>query len=356
MLVVFLGGSLMAWQLPDFGWNLHPENQLINGWARWDSGWYLDIAANGYGVSTGFFDQRNIVFFPLYPILIRIVSFAIADRAWAGFLISNTAFAVALIALYDMTKSAYGVGTARWTVRLLATFPFAFYLSAVYSESVFLLTVVGAFFFAGRRQWAAAAFCAALASATRPYGVIVGLGLAVEYLKQRGFRMREVRADALWLLIAPAGLALYAGYLGWAFGDPVIFLKARAVAGWDTTVFGDRALTVLSNPPLLSDILAGRYLLGDAMHILTIMIAGIALARARRQLAPGVWIWTVLTLLVIIVIGWAGAGRYVLPLFPVFVAIALSVRQPATLRAIVMINTLLMAMYALMFSHWDWIS
>src|SRR5436309_11187308 len=40
---------------------------LINMWSRWDAGWYLGIAKNGYSFVKG--QPSNTAFYPLYPML-----------------------------------------------------------------------------------------------------------------------------------------------------------------------------------------------------------------------------------------------------------------------------------------------
>src|SRR5919109_1068584 len=41
---------------------------VVSIWARWDSLWYLGIANSGYD-----FNADSVAFFPLYPLLSRIV-------------------------------------------------------------------------------------------------------------------------------------------------------------------------------------------------------------------------------------------------------------------------------------------
>ncbi len=48
-------------------------NEFVNLQARWDAGWYLGVAIQGYAGDPGRRpgDQQNIVFFPAYPLLTR---------------------------------------------------------------------------------------------------------------------------------------------------------------------------------------------------------------------------------------------------------------------------------------------
>ena len=67
---------------------------MLSIWNRWDGPQYLLIAQHGYGVAG---DQRlALVFFPLYPWLIRLVAFVVRDPVVSAFAISTIASLVAL--------------------------------------------------------------------------------------------------------------------------------------------------------------------------------------------------------------------------------------------------------------------
>ena len=46
----------------------------LSGLIRWDSGWYLGIATDGYSYNGDPSIQQNINFYPLYPLLSRITA------------------------------------------------------------------------------------------------------------------------------------------------------------------------------------------------------------------------------------------------------------------------------------------
>ena len=50
-----------------YGSEYNPRHPQI----RWDSFWYINIAREGYSIVSQFKDQKNIAFFPLYPLFIR---------------------------------------------------------------------------------------------------------------------------------------------------------------------------------------------------------------------------------------------------------------------------------------------
>src|SRR5918996_120081 len=182
--------------------------------ARWDAAWYLRIADSGYAGS-----DARAAFFPLYPLLVRALAtpFGASPGALllAAYAVALAAFLAALVLLYRLVSLELGRPLARPTLLLLAVFPAALYFGAPYSESLFLLLAIGAFYAArtGRCAWAGA--CAGLASGTRSAGLLLLLPLALIWWGSRPRRW----ADAAWLLLAPAGIAAYVAWLGLVEGE-----------------------------------------------------------------------------------------------------------------------------------------
>ena len=190
------------------------------------------------------------------------------------------ALAGALYGLHRLTTLELGrarVGrpsAARMAVYALAFAPMAFFLSAVYSESLYLALSIGLFWSAREGRWGYVGLLGALASATRSTGVVLLVPALILYLYgprrdrapdrpavaprrlrpaaprsrsarcSRGSTPRyRLRPDALWLALVPAGLVLYGAYLGASGGDALAPLSAQGdwsrhfagpyVAVWD---------------------------------------------------------------------------------------------------------------------------
>jgi Gpi18-like mannosyltransferase len=188
--------------VPDPGWQV-----LFTAWERFDALWFLRIADAGYRSGDG-----SAAFFPLYPLAIRIVSIILFGRPFAAsVLVSNAAFLGALVMTYRLTAMEFDERRARTTVVLLAFFPTSYFFLMPYSESLFLLLAVGAFWGARRGRWGLAAACGALAALTRSVGLVLGPALAVEALHQRA---EGRRAWPGLLAAAGTGLGTIA-YLAW---------------------------------------------------------------------------------------------------------------------------------------------
>lgn len=217
------------------GWHFSPY-RLLDIWGRWDTGWYLSIVRDGYMINVDHTQQQsNLVFFPLYPMIVRALVWPI-PAAWqtdgavllVGVVVANLSLLGALYLLYRLAQEVSpDAGVAQRAVLYLLFFPTAFFLSCFYTDATFLLLSVAALYAAQRRRWAWAALAAALMSITRPLGVLMTPTLLWLYLSTAGWNVRQVRANALWLLLAPLPFLLYLAWMGQATGDWLAPLNAQ---------------------------------------------------------------------------------------------------------------------------------
>ena len=159
---------------------------------RFDAGWYATIAIDGYQWDGRFTRQANIAFFPALPALMQSTGQIIGSRApgvtrdrrmlralWAGVFISLASFFVALIYLSRLSRLLAGANAAAGAPLLLAAYPFAAFFNAPYTEGLFLLGAVGAFYHFHRERWVAASLFGLLVGLSRPNGCFVSVPLAM---------------------------------------------------------------------------------------------------------------------------------------------------------------------------------
>jgi hypothetical protein len=205
----FLGGGMANYLSAPWFW----------AWSNFDGEHYLAIAQHGYG----FAEQA---FFPLYPLLIRIFGGkTLLNLNIAGFLISNSAFLLALVGFYKLVCLDFSEKVSRLSVIILLIFPTSFYFGSVYTESLFLTLVVWSFYFARKGNWLSASVLGMMASATRTIGIGLLPVLLIEYLYQRQI-LKTSSGKAIWLLLIPIGLLAYMYYLHTANGDWLAFLHS----------------------------------------------------------------------------------------------------------------------------------
>ena len=300
--------------------------KFVETFAAWDSGWYFDIAQRGYYWSpTG---QSSLAFFPLYPLLMRALAwpFGGGDRAlWlSGISLSYACLFLGLAVLHRLTATTFGGDreAARRTVLYVAVFPFAYFFTQVYTESLFLLTTVSAVAAAVASRWGWAGLFGALAALTRPNGILIAVPLGLLALAGRP-RLAELARRAVGLLLVPLGFAAYCAFSWRLSGDPLGWLHAQAQ--WGYTVGNRpwvelmRLLDGLEKQGLygyfFSDPLAPYYFLHGMVAL--VFVALVPSVFTRVGVALGAYL---AVSLYVPLTGNAleGVGRYAATLFPAF--------------------------------------
>ena len=164
---------------------------VMNLPARYDAGWYGDIAINGYHFQARFDRQQNVAFFPAYPFAMRVVGYLVgafeggvpwerrmARALWGGAILSIVTFVWGASYLARLARDTIGEAHAADAVTLLAAYPFAIFFSLPYTEALFLLGSVAAFYHFRRHEWVRAAAWGALVGLTRPNGCFLSVALA----------------------------------------------------------------------------------------------------------------------------------------------------------------------------------
>ena len=295
-------------------------------WYTWDAQHYVEIAMDWYTSSTA--NERNlqIVFFPLYPLLIKIVAFFVGSHVVAGLLVSNLAFAGAAIYIYKLTRLDYDEDDSWRALVYLAIFPTAYFLHAIYTESLFLFLTIASFYYARRGNWALSGTAGLLASATRITGVVLIPALIVEYLAQKDYKIREMKKDAFWIGLTVLGFLFYLGINYVTFEDPFKFLEIQREhwgkrLDWPFNGFLLTYNTILSREPEIA-------MLNGWFEIFFVFL-GLALsifALLKVRVSYGVFAllsWIIMTS----TWWWQSIPRYVLVIFPVFLSLSIMGRS-----------------------------
>jgi hypothetical protein len=203
-----------------------------DAFARYDAGWYHNIASQGYVYGAG--GRNNLAFFPLYPMLMRgggtVLGGGSADFYFAGIVTSWLAFAVAMVMLYRLARLDLDDQAAHRAVFYAALFPFAYFFGMVYSESLFFLGMVTVAYALRTKRWALAAVAGAAMTATRVTGVMALPGLVwIAWVAADG-RSERIKAT-LAVAAAMAGIGLYCAYNYMVSGSP--FAWYDAITQWN---------------------------------------------------------------------------------------------------------------------------
>jgi hypothetical protein len=326
---------------------LKPRLAQLAGYG--DGGWYMGIVTKGYERRP--FDetaQHNWAFFPLFPLLLRAVSYVTGGLALTGMALSSLLFLLALIVLHKTTVAFdYDEATAERAVFYLAAFPVSYFFSLPMTESLFLLLTVGSFYAARRERWWTAGVLSAMASATRVTGVVLLPALAVLYWQQHRGRPR---ADALKLLLIPLGLLSFMYYLDLITGDALAFRHVLGSWGRQSGFFLRPLFEYLRHPQVVS--------LAWDFRLLNFAAAAIALACGVVLLKRREWALALYTLAGIVIPLSSqllqSHARYVMVIFPVFIILGIRGRNQRVdqlIRAVfIVLLGLMSALFAAHFS------
>jgi hypothetical protein len=196
------------------GWNV-----LTN----WDGEWYERVATIGYEYAPDG-KQHDVAFFPLYPLTVALLQRLVRiPFGVAASLVNNVAFLLALIVIFDWVRGRRDAATARWTIATLCLLPVSLFTAVAYSEGLYLFLSAGAVRAFERRSYFWAGIAAALASATRSFGVLFFPAFAFEALRKR-------RSGAAYLCAFSAllGPLCFAAYCSIAFRDPLAFVHVQS--------------------------------------------------------------------------------------------------------------------------------
>lgn len=199
----------------------------LSGWDRWDTGLFVKVARFGYeGYPEHYSDRGIVAFFPGEPLLLRLVHLVVRDWIASGLLISAVASAVALVALGRLGGLEGGERQGSRAALYLVLSPYAVFLFAVYSESLFLALALPAWLAARRGRWVAAGVLGACAASVRITGLFLAVALVVQWaVSATGTRRwrRDLPALALPFLV----IAGYVCYLRAITGDWLAWQHAQ---------------------------------------------------------------------------------------------------------------------------------
>jgi hypothetical protein len=391
LLLWFFGLWFLAWlsislsgMTPDFvgeptaaRFTQEREPLWLYVWARWDGQWYLNIAYSGYGAI-----PYDASFFPMYPMLAAGVrTLTMLPVAAAGLIVSYVSLALGLVYFYKLARLDFDHGTDVRAIMTLLLYPTAFYLLAMYTESLVLFLTCAALYYARVGRWWMVAPIALMAGLSKIMAVALVAALLFEALfgeanspqdsagvngKQNRWRAllrprvllsRLTPAKLTALLAAPAGLLGYMAFLGWRYDDPLSFVHAlplRFARG--TNSFLEQSWREISSWFAFGEgAPAGDWAkLGDFAALALLVVMMVYVLRKIR-LSYGVMALTFLALLV-----QSGdvtsLNRYILTIPPVFIGIAaIMTRRPLLWKVLLVLSALIQAYLAVKFFLWGWV-
>lgn len=295
---------------------------------RWDGAWYLGIARHGYDTSfsyraDGSLINTNIVFFPFYPLLIRVLS-------WLGYLpaallVSWLSGIVAAVAIRAVGEQLHDRRTGVLLAVLWGILPTALVESMAYTESLLTALMALALLFLLRDRWVAAGVASFFAGLTHPTGLAMAAAIDVCALIAI---IRRTDGWRPWLaaVLAPLGTVGYLAWVGVELGrwDAWSVMQSR---GWNNAPSASgtwhEITLILTKPQQL-----GYYVALGVVVLALLSAAALTWGRDRAPLAVLVFVWVSLAAAL-----WSGPvyfhskARFLLPVFPLLLPIAVSLAR-----------------------------
>jgi len=303
------------------------SNFFLSPWANFDGVYYLLIAANGYTANAGFF--------PLFPLSLHLTTSIFApDKSGLPFhsiqyftalLLVGLYFLIALIALYKLLRIDYKDSVALSTIVFILLFPTSFFFASIYSESLFLLLSVLAFYFARKKRWILASLCGGLLTATRLVGIAIIPALICEFIKGE---KTLFKTKALPLFFTILGILSYTWFNLQKWGNAFYFIETQGDLQNNRSVTTPIFIpqTIYRYIKIMTTVSPSHFewwvaLLEISTFIFTVLMLFVAW---KKRLRLSYIIFGAVCFLIPISSGtFTGLPRYSLVLFPIFIALAL---------------------------------
>ena len=324
--------------------------QFAKPLASQDSYHYIYLAQYWYD-SNPEHDQYNfIVFFPLYPILVRLITFNFSYINLSALIVSNVSSAIALLYLFKLTKLDFNDGVAQKAILFLSIFPTAYFLSVPYTEGLFLALIIVSLYYARQGKWPLSGVLGFLAALTRLGGLLMMPVLIVEYLHQKSWKPKKIaNLNLLWICLALAGFLIYLNINYQVTGDAFKFVTIERVH-WFSTLDPIKGLTGAYNFALTwaypDNILFGVAPIAFATFGLAMVIFGV-----YRRFRPSYLVCMLLSWMLAVGYSfWISPPRYILGMFPMFILMGLLTGKKTVNIAITAFSIILLCYFTALFS------
>jgi len=329
-------------------------NNWLGLWSHWDSAWYSRIADQGYTgpiLTPGdFFGQASYAFFPLLPLLTKVLSKVLGIQILAaGLLLANAMQVIAGIFLYRYVVLRFDNRQIALTaVTAMFFFPGSFVFSSFMTESLYLSLAIISFFYMEKEQYGRGAAAASLITIARSPGILFFFIFILHWLRKN----HDVRSilendwrSFLKILLIPLPLLMFMGFLFTKFDSAFAFSQVhvfwgRSLATPLQSLFHD--LFYFHN---LSDIS------GALVSFVAFFTVSLIIINLKRLTAEEI-IFSLAGILVPLSTSLESAIRLCDVIFPLFIAISLlSGKYPKLglplIASLAMINAMLMVFWVI---------
>lgn len=318
-------------------------SNLFYPWVRWDGPHYIDLAKNWY--QKGGEQSLWIVFYPLYPIMIKIFNFFVNDFASSAVIVSILFSFSASILLFELTLVDFNKKVSLMSVWFLNIFPTSYFLQASYTESLYLSISLLTVYLFRKKLYFPAGTTGLLSSMTRINGIILIPLLLIEE--------KISKKNLLALVSILLGLLSYLSINYFTFGQFFYFIYPLS-SNWHKRFewpwIGLNNL--ISSIPNYNNPLFYAYATEVSAVVLTFFLSIYIFLKIRKSYA----IYTFLNLLLILSTSFVvSTPRYILILFPLFIAFAnISKSNKIIFALISLLFLILLIFFSVLYTQGRW--
>ncbi len=307
----------------------------------WDSAWYLTIVERGYG-----YVSESASFYPLLPAMTWVVSMLTYASVESLVVVAFIAGAV-WIPLFQMVCEKYtSRRTALASTLLFALSPVTLVFTTVaYAEGLFLALTLASWSLCLDRRYLPAGILAGLATLSRPPGYIFLMPLGVKALTDGtaglGKRIASITLPTL------TAISAWWIFLQGAVGDAFAYAHSTKWAGmyslpeYLTRVLPRGGLAALSLPvPYLSVSLATSFLVWGSLILAPILVYRVFRFDFALGLYSAVYMFGSLGFGALV-----SAPRFLVVLFPVWIAFALALGRRWWLQALIVAESVMFGFF-----------
>ena len=327
-----------------------PDNYLT----RWDASHYINLAKGGYQTEG---DAQNwIVFYPMYPLLIKLFSFVFVNYEVSAYIVSYVTLGFACVYLYKLVLLDYDADTAFRSVKYMLIYPWAFFLGAPFTEGPFICFTVIAIYAVRKHKWLWAGIFGAFASFTRTQGLLLLVPGVLEWcrhMREQGaleqkFIKFDWRGIGIFITVLGMGAYLLVNYAVW--GDPLRFLYYQRTHWYQEFGFFAKNLHMHM----------GSVINGGAQDVISLWLPQVLLffvsagVIAAMSFCKGMRMSYVAYAIVYLFISYSptwllSAPRYMLSAFPLFIAMAIFTKHKLADQLMTVAFSMLLVIYILAF-------
>ncbi len=332
------------------------SNVLLSLWQRFDTNWYLKIAEQGYASNDG-----STVFFPLYPLLIRVLgTVLLQNHLLAALVISNLAAIGVFYFAYKTALQLANPRVAARTVLFLAIFPSSFFLFVGYTESLFLLLTLASLYMGGQSRWGVAGILGALAALTKLQGVMLIIPLGFLWWRQvRSQASEGSHTSGEWMGVVPLSLIPIAtgAFLLWQY---LVVDQASLLASYQGSLYAQFVFPWENVGAAWSLLATGRASAIDVLNLLATVLFIAMAVLVWNRLPREYGLYTVAMLVAPLfrmttTQPLVSMLRYVLVLFPVYIMWGMWGKNAWMNRAVVYLSFPLALYLSAQFVLWGWV-